>query len=167
MGRRRTVRVIGRWQRLMRCPTALGSRYARCPWCWRLGRGITLTQGAITQDALRRATGEIGEAYACLRAAVPERPVHPADTGGRVGGGPASLRAFDTDEVTVSQIRSPHRQEEVQEGIPRDYAGVMVTDRGQSYGTHACNVVPRQKCLAHILRSSSDVVATKKSAGEF
>ena len=125
--------------------------------------GITLTQGAITQDALRRATGEIGTVYAQLRVAVPESPViHTDDTGWRVGGAPAYLMAFDTDEATVYQIRSQHRHEEVQEVIPPDYAGVMVTDRGRSYDAQAFDNVNQQKCLAHILRSISDVLQTKK-----
>jgi hypothetical protein len=126
-------------------------------------QGITVTQGAITQDALRRATGEIGEAYERLRAAVPESPVvHTDDTGWRVGGEPAYLMAFDTDEATVYQIRSQHRHEEVQEVIPPDYTGIMVTDRGRSYDAQAFDDVTQQKCLAHILRSISDVLRTKK-----
>ena len=126
-------------------------------------QGLTLTQGAITQDAMRRATGEVGEAYERLRAAVPASPVvHTDDTGWRVGGAPAYLMAFDTDAATVYQIRSQHRHEEVQEVLPLDYEGVMVTDRGRSYDAQAFNDVKQQKCLAHILRSISDVVATKK-----
>lgn len=125
--------------------------------------GITLTQGAITQDALRRATGEVGTAYERLRVTVPERPVvHTDDTGWRVGGTPAYLMAFETDEVTVYQIRSQHRHEEVQEIIPPDYKGVMVTDRGRSYDAQAFDAVAQQKCLAHMLRSISEVLQTKK-----
>ena len=125
--------------------------------------GLTLTQGAITQDAMRRARGEIGEAYAHLRAAMPASPVvHTDDTSWRVGGAPAYLMAFDTDEATVYQIRPQHRHEEVQELIPRDYEGVMVTDRGRSYDAQAFNDVKQQKCLAHLLRSISDVTTTKK-----
>jgi transposase len=69
--------------------------------------------------------------------------------------------AFDTDEATVYPIRSPPRHEEVQEGIPSDYAGVMVTDRGRSDDAQAFADVQQQKWLAHILRSLSDVLATK------
>ena len=126
-------------------------------------QGITLTPGAITQDAMRRTTGEVGEAYARLRAAVPASPVVPTDdTGGRVGGAPAYLMAFDTAEATVYQIRSPHRPQEVQEIIPPDDEGVMVTDRGRSYDAQGFAAVPQQKCLAPILRSISDVLQTKK-----
>jgi transposase len=126
-------------------------------------QGLSLTQGAITQDALRRATSEIGATYARLRAAVPASPVvHTDDTGWRVGGTPAYLMAFDTEEATVYQSRPQHRHEAVQEVIPPDYAGVMVTDRGRSYDAQGFDAVPQQKCLAHILRSIHDVVATKK-----
>jgi hypothetical protein len=126
-------------------------------------QGIPLTQGALTQDALRRAAGAVGETYERLRAAVPGSPVvHTDDTGWRVGGEPAYLMAFDTDEATVYQIRSQHRHEEVQEVIPADYEGVMVTDRGRSYDAAAFGDVKQQKCLAHILRTISDVLQTKK-----
>jgi len=37
-----------------------------------------------------------------------------------------------------------------------------VTDRGRSYDAQACAAVPQQKCLAHMLRSISDVLQTKK-----
>ena len=125
--------------------------------------GVTLTQGAITQDAMRRAADTVGMAYEQLRTTVPAQPVvHTDDTGWRVGGEPAYLMAFETDAATVYQIRSQHRHEEVQEVIPPDYDGVMVTDRGRSYDAQAFDDVKQQKCLAHILRSISDVVATKK-----
>jgi transposase len=126
--------------------------------------GVRLTQGALTQDALRRAAGPVRTVYEQLRTAVPEAPVvHTDDTGWRVGGKPAHLMAFETAAATVYQVRPRHRHEEVQEVIPTAYAGVMVTDRGRSYDAQAFDGVDQQKCLAHILRSISDVVATKSS----
>jgi transposase len=93
--------------------------------------GVRLTQGALTQDALKRTAGPVGMAYEPWRAAVSGSPVvHTDDTGWRVGGQPAYLMAFETEAATVYQIRPRHRHEEVQEVIPVDYAGVMVTDRG-------------------------------------
>jgi hypothetical protein len=124
--------------------------------------GVTVTQGAITQDALRRAQEMVGDVYEQLRAAVPEQPVvHTDDTGWRVGGAAAYLMAFETEAATVYQIRSQHRHEAVQEVIPPDYTGVMVTDRGRSYDAHAFDGVKQQKCLAHILRSIHDVLPSK------
>jgi hypothetical protein len=124
--------------------------------------GVRLTPGALTQAARRRAAGPVGTVYEQLRAAVPEAPVvHTDDTGWRVGGKPAHLMAFETEAATVYQVRPRHRHEEVQEVIPTNYAGVMVTDRGRSYDAQAFDRVDQQKCLAHILRSISEVVETK------
>ena len=125
--------------------------------------GVELSQGAISQDALRRARGAVGDAYHKLRGSVRASPlVHTDDTGLRVDGGPAFLMAFETDEATVYQVRARHRNEEVREVVPSDYGGVMVTDRGRSYDAQALSGVKQQKCLAHVLRSISEVVETKR-----
>jgi transposase len=64
--------------------------------------GLQLTQVAITQDALRRAKGQVGTAYQSLRAKVQDAPVvYTDDTGWRVSGQNALLMAFDTDEGMV------------------------------------------------------------------
>jgi hypothetical protein len=124
--------------------------------------GVRLTQGVSTQDALRRVAGEVGTVYAQRRASVSQAlVVHTDDTGWRVGGAPSYLMTFETGGATVYQIRPRHRYEDVQEVIPPDYAGVMVTDRGRSYDAQAFDGVDQQKCLAHILRSISEVVETK------
>jgi transposase len=125
--------------------------------------GVRLTQGALTQDALRRAAGVVGTAYEHLRATVPETPVvYTDDTGRRVGGELAHLMAFETEAATVYQTRPRHRHEEVQEVIPADDARVMVTDRGRSYDAQAFDRVEQHKCLAHILRSLSGVMERKR-----
>ena len=49
--------------------------------------------------------------------------------------------------------------------VPSDYGGVMVTDRGRSYDAQALSGVKQQKCLAHVLRSISEVVQTKRGRG--
>ena len=83
--------------------------------------GVELSQGAISQDALRRARGAVGDAYHKLRGSVRASPlVHTDDTGWRVDGGPAFLMAFETDEATVYQVRTRHRNEEVREVVPSD-----------------------------------------------
>ena len=108
----------------------------------------------------------MGDAYHKLRGSVRASPlVHTDDTGWRVDGGPAFLMAFETDEATVYQVRTRHRNEEVREVVPSDYGGVMVTDRGRSYDAKALSGVKQQKCLAHVLRSISEVVQTKRGRG--
>ncbi len=117
-------------------------------------KGVQLTQSAITQDAMRRAGDVIDTAYALLRASVSQAPVvHTADTGWRVGGEPAYLMTFETVGATVYQPRPQHCHEDVQEVIPPDDAGVMITARGRSDDAQAFDGVDQQKCLAHLLRS--------------
>lgn len=128
--------------------------------------GLSLTQGAITQDALRRAQGSVGRSYEGLRASVRDRVrVHTDDTGWRVGGQSAYLMAFETDQETVYQVRPRHRNEEVREIVPADYRGVMTTDRGRSYDAQELAPVRQQKCLSHIQRSISEVLETKCAGG--
>ena len=141
----------------------VGVPVRRVPGVLRELTGVTITQSALTQDALRRAKKEVGAEYRKLRAAVQEAPfVHTDDTGWKVGGKTAFLMGFDTDRETVYQIRPQHRNEEVREVIPGDYAGVMITDRGKSYDAGEFQTVEQQKCLGHILRNITDVVETKQ-----
>ncbi len=165
-GRVRTV--LGR--RVMAAAHVLhygvGIPVRRVPVVLRALTGVELSQGAITQDALRRAQGAVGDAYRRLRESVRESAVvHTDDTGWRVGGEGAFLMAFETEDATVYQVRARHRNEEVREVVPSDYGGVMVTDRGRSYDAQALSGVKQQKCLAHVLRSISEVVQTKRGRG--
>jgi transposase len=131
--------------------------------------GMELTQGAITQDALRRARGAVGATYQELRHSVRDSPaVYTDDTGWKVGGENAHLMAFDTDQATVYQVRPRHRHQEVQEVVPQNYQGVMVTDRGRSYEAHSFMRVKQQKCLAHLQKTLSTLLEKKKGrAREF
>jgi transposase len=125
--------------------------------------GLELTQGAITRDSLRQARGRVGQKYQELRAGVREAlVVYTDDTGWKVAGESAHLMAFDTDEATVYQVRPRHRHQEVQEVIPRNYRGVMGTDRGRSYEDKSFRLVKQQKCLAHLQRTLGEVLVRKK-----
>jgi transposase len=73
--------------------------------------------------------------------------VHTDDTGWRVGGETAFLMAFVNSPLSVCQIRPRHRNEEVREVIPADFAGIMVCDRGRSYDAGELEGVAQQKCL--------------------
>ena len=144
----------------------LGLTQRRVPTVLRTLSGVKISQSAITQDTLRRVRGEVGDAYRRLRGSVRDSAVvHTDDTGWRVGGDPAFLMAFETDEATVYQVHSRHRNEEVRELIPSDYGGVMVTDRGRSYDARTLSGVKQQKCMAHILRSTSEALETKVGRG--
>ena len=146
----------------------VGIPVRRVPSVLRALTGVELSQSAITQDALRRVHGAVGDAYRRLRESVRQSAVvHTDDTGWRVGGESAFLMAFETDDATVYQVRSRHRNEEVREVVPADYAGVMVTDRARSYDAQALSGVrqPAAASLAHVLRSISEVVETRVGRG--
>jgi transposase len=141
----------------------VGIPVRKVPLVLELLTGVELTQGAITQDALRQARGRVGQQYQELRAGVREAPVvYTDDTGWKVGGENAHLMAFDTDQATVYQVRPRHRHQEVQEIIPRNYPGVMGTDRGRSYEDKSFRRVKQRKCLAHLQRTLSELLARKK-----
>ena len=124
--------------------------------------GIEVTQSALTQDALKKSEGVVGNAYRELRAGVAQAPsIYTDDTGWRIHGQTAHLMVFDTDESTVFQIRDRHRNEEVRELIPADYAGVMVTDRGKSYDAEELLGVEQQKCLDHLKENINEVLESK------
>ena len=124
--------------------------------------GIEVTQSALTQDALKKAGGVVGEAYQQLRAGISAAPVvYTDDTSWRIHGQAAQLMGFDTDQATVFQIRLRHRNEEVRELIPADYGGVMVTDRGRSYEAEELAGVDQQKCLDHMKRNIEEVLEAK------
>jgi len=128
--------------------------------------GIQVTQSALTQDALRQAAGPVGAAYQSLRTGLAQAGrVHTDDTGWRVGGSRAQLMGFTTETTTVYQIRRQHRNEEVRELIAADYGGVLCCDRGKSYDAQALAHVKQQKCVAHLQRSVSEVLATKWGRG--
>jgi transposase len=140
----------------------IGVPVRKVPVILREGHGVRVTQSAITQDAQRKAAGCVGERYAQIRADVKSsRSVYTDDTGWKVGGEAAQLMGFETDEASVYQIRPRHRNEEVREIIPGDYAGTMVTDRGRSYDAKAFDSVKQQKCHGHVQRSLSEALEGK------
>jgi len=132
--------------------------------------GLVLTQGALVQSALRLGTGSgaIAQAYEQLRAEIKEQAaINTDDTGWRVGGCAAQLMAFETKPMVVYQIRTHHRNEEVREVIGDHYAGTLSCDRGKSYDAKELAETKQQKCLAHILRSISEVLETKRGTARF
>ena len=125
--------------------------------------GVSVTQSALTQAALRQSQGVLAPVYEQLRASLPTAPsVYTDDTGWRIGAENAYLMAFETEQASVYQIRGRHRNEEVRELIPSDYPGTLISDRGRSYDAKQLQGVAQQKCLSHLLRSCSQVLTSKQ-----
>jgi len=132
--------------------------------------GLSVTQGALTQAALRLGTGcgPVARQYQQLRGQIKEQPtINTDDTGWRIGGEPAQMMVFESPPVVVYQIRARHRNEEVREVIGDHYDGTLCTDRGKSYDAKELNEVDQQKCLSHILRSIDAVLESKRGSSQF
>lgn len=129
--------------------------------------GLSVTQGALTQAALRLGTGcgPVARQYQQLRGQIKEQPaINTDDTGWRIGGEPAQMMVFESQPMVVYQIRARHRNEEVREVIGDHYQGTLCTDRGKSYDAKELNEVDQQKCLSHVLRSIDAVLETKRGS---
>ena len=125
--------------------------------------GIRLTQSALTQDALARLEGPVGDAAKGLREEIATRGhVHADDTGWRINGSSAWLMGFSSDHETVFQIRRRHGNAEVREVIGGDYAGVLHTDRFSSYDATELESVRQQKCLSHVLRNLGEAIDAQR-----
>ena len=129
---------------------------------------VKVTQGALSQDASRRAR-HLEPDYVQLRDRIRNAPVvHTDDTGWRVGGQPAQMMVFATEQGdTLYQIRPRHRNEEVREVLPSGWGGTMVTDRGRSYDAWQFAGVKQHKCSFHVLGSMQQVLEDKKGAARW
>jgi transposase len=118
---------------------------------------FNVTHSAFTQQALKRGnleTGVIGLEYQKLREQIKtSNVVNTDDTSWQTGGKASYLMGFKTNTAVVYQVRDQHRALEVLEVIPKDYAGVLVTDRFVTYDAKVFNEVKQQKCVAHILKN--------------
>src|SRR5690625_4862909 len=129
--------------------------------------GIKVTQGALTQAAMRAAaSGEAAErAYEILRGEVAAAPLVNFDaTGWRVEGERAQLVVYDTKQGSFYQILSSLTSEEIRAVQSEDFKGVLGDDRAPLYDALALRYVRQQKCLSHILRYLSEVAEKKKGA---
>jgi transposase len=129
--------------------------------------GLSVTQSALTQCAVKKAEGYVGVAYDELRSHIKDATVVCTDdTGWRVDGKPAFVMGFETHDTSVYQIRPQHRNEEVREVIPADYAGTLNTDRGASYDARELAAVKQNKCLAHLKRNVRQAMEGQKAASQ-
>jgi transposase len=120
--------------------------------------GLSITQGALSQDAQKQAAGAVGRAYQQLRADIRRAAVvHTDDTGWRVGGAGAQLMVFTTPHLTVYQVRAQHRNEEVREVLGDDFGGTLVCDRGKSYDAQELDGWKQQKCFSHLFANLREI----------
>ena len=130
----------------------IGIPVRKVPAVLKLLTGLKVTQSAITQDALRRAEGRMGEAYRSLVDLFPTCDVAYVDsTSWKIGGVAAQLAAYVArgggvgPGMILYQLGRHHRHQEVLQIIPMDFDGVMVTDRASTYDAWLLQWIKKQK----------------------
>ena len=147
----------------------MGVTVRKVPAVLALTVGLRVTQGALTQSALKLADENnlMDVQYQALRENVKYASlVNTDDTGWRVAGTGAFLMAFKTASSLVYQIREQHRSNEVLEVIPANFAGVMGCDRFSSYDAKIFDQVKQQKCVAHVLKNIRDLLEVSKGRAQ-
>jgi len=127
---------------------------------------IPITQSALTQQALKLGNpgGPVADRAEQYRKEISSAArVHTDDTGWKIGGLPAFLMGFGTDDTAYFQIRFRHRAKEVAEVIEAAFEGVLITDRCPTYDANTFELIDKQKCLSHILENLSKL--EKKTKG--
>jgi hypothetical protein len=115
--------------------------------------GVTPTQSALNQDAIRRSEAELEVDYKVLRDAMKEQPVGHSDaTGWRVDGEAAQMIVYANGEATVYDIREHYRNDEIREVFPDDYKGTLVGDGAKAFDAKKLSKVKQQKCIFHGLK---------------
>ena len=147
----------------------LGIPVRKVPEVLRLTTGLSISQSALTRDALRvtRKEGVLHQQYQQLRDDVQQQPyVQQDDTGWRIHGQPAWLQVFKTPHSVVYQIRTRHTHAQVQELVPNTYQGTLCSDRFSSYDHISFANVKQQKCLHHVIGSCKQALnAQRQRAG--
>ncbi|MGY2896631.1 IS66 family transposase [Deinococcus sp. UYEF24] len=124
--------------------------------------GIQITQGAITQAAVRLAAdgSPLAAHVEALQTQIQQAPyVHHDDTGWRIGTQNAWVGVFRSADTVLFRANLRHTNLEVREGLGENFAGVLVSDRFSSYDSRFLQDVQQQKCLAHLIRNADEVAA--------
>jgi transposase len=134
--------------------------------------GITVTQGALSQDALRAAEkGPLAERAKQHEQSIGSAPnVHTDATGWRINGASAALVTFATPDtaegpgVTVYRINRHHGAKETVEVLGTEFEGVVNVDRGVEYRAKVFKDTKFQRCMGHLTRNIKTVLDTKTGA---
>ena len=138
---------------------------------WELA-GIRITQSALTQDALRRAdSGPLLDRYGEIGKAIQQAgAVHADGTGWKKAGAPAWLIVFATPSTekrpgeTLYVVRDHHSAEVILDVLGKDFAGVLITDRGIEFDAKVLEHLRKQKCCIHIHRTIKEILRDKHNA---
>ena len=83
--------------------------------------------------------------------------VYADETGWRVGGHPAWLWVFASDEITVYAIEDSRSHEVIKQMLGGEFAGVLKADCFMAYDSKALAGIEHSKCLGHLIRRSREI----------
>ena len=139
---------------------------------WEKVAGILTTLGLeVSRSGLCRAAERLGQkaapTYEKLKGSIPwAAVVTPDETGWRVGGMPAWLWAFVTEDVTLYAIREGRGWDEAADVLGEDFPGVLVRDGWAAYRRFV--EATHQSCLAHLLCRCEELEeSTSRTVAEF
>lgn len=119
--------------------------------------GIKLTRGASAQIILRAATRLKPDYQLILDSIRDSKQIAADETGWRVGGHPAWLHAWVSDEATAYAIDSQRSANALERVIGLDWAGILSHDGYSTYERFQQAI--HQQCVAHILRRAQDLLS--------
>jgi transposase len=120
--------------------------------------GLIVTAGALARSGHRLRRCGQATFDQLVRAARSAAVQHIDETGWRIGGRSAWLWVFADDRMTLYRIRRSRGHDVVVETLGDDFAGVIVSDCFLAYDPLAG---PKQKCLAHLLRTCHEIEEVK------
>lgn len=118
--------------------------------------GIPLSRGGVCQTMLRSAVRCLPHYHQILQT-LPTAPwIVPDETGWRIGGNPAWLHTFVSDQAVAFLVARERGILASGRVIPEDYAGTLIHDGFASYLRFF--MANHQTCLAHLLRRSHEML---------
>ena len=87
--------------------------------------------------------------------------VYGDETGWRVGGKPAWLWAFDSEDITVYEIDPTRKHEVIERILTAKFKGVLKSDCFVAYDDEDLAGIQKSKCLGHLIRRSRDIELVK------
>ena len=118
--------------------------------------GIDLTRGGACQSMLRTAGKCLPHYHAIIRSIGPAPWVVPDETGWRVGGLPAWLHTFVTEQVVAYLVVRERGFLASRRIVPEDYAGTMIHDGWAPYRKFLS--ATHQTCNGHLLRRCHEML---------
>jgi transposase len=120
--------------------------------------GLVVTASALTRNGHRLRRHAQATYDRLVEAARSAAVQHVDETGWKIGGRSAWLWVFADEHATLYRIRPSRAHDVVVEVLGEDFGGVLVSDCFLAYDPLG---FAKQKCLAHLLRTCSEIERTK------